>query len=200
LRVAIIGEGQTEYYCIPKIAGRCGHIVVGTALIRMVSSDFDWEKLFELRIVPLVMAMLTKSPDKIIIVLDREDRAECPGELAQRGLLVIQAKCSYYLGACGLAVVISNKTFECLLFADYALVDRLPILRAPVSHNFPPATEGKGVLSWIKGVLRPGAAYHKIRDGMYLAKHMEYERSEVQARSRSLLKLVRELGVVQTNN
>lgn len=162
----------------------------------MVSSDFDWEKLFELRIVPLVMAMLAKNPDKIIIVLDREDRVECPGELAQRGLSVIQARCSYYLGACGLADVISNKTFECLLFADYALVDKLSILKAPASHNFPPATEGKGVISWIKAVLKPGAAYHKIRDGMYLAKHIDYERPEVQARSRSLSKLVRELGVI----
>jgi hypothetical protein len=194
LRVAIIGEGQTEYYCVPKIAGRLGQVVVGKAWIRMVSPDFDWERLFELRIVPLVMAMLAKNPEKIVVILDKEDRAECPADLAQKGLAVITSKCGYCLGACALAVVISNKNFECILFADYAAVDRLAILRAPVSVNFPSETDGRGVLSWIKEFLKPGYAYHKIRDGMFLAQRVEFSQPEVKARSRSLRKLVKELG------
>ncbi|MGA8222519.1 MAG: hypothetical protein WB780_12765 [Candidatus Acidiferrales bacterium] len=193
LRVAIIGEGQTEYYCVPKLAGRCGHVVIGSAWIRMVNPDFDWERLFELRVVPLVMAMLLKNPDKIVVIIDKEDRVECPAELAQRGLAIIQSQCGHCVGNCAITVVISNKSFECLLFADYEAVDKLPILRAPVSQTFPPTTNGQSVIPWIKSGLKPGSAYHKIRDGMFLAQRIDYGKPEIQGRCRSLRKLVREL-------
>lgn len=160
----------------------------------MVNPDFDWERLFELRVVPLVMAMLAKRPEKIIIILDRENRVVCPPELASRGLAVITARCGYSLGACELTLVISDKNFECMLFADYSAVDRLRILRARISQSFPATTDGVGVLSWIKHALNPGASYHKIRDGMNLASHGEFMLPEVQQRSRSLRKLMHELS------
>lgn len=194
LRIAIIGEGQTEYYCMPKIVGRCGHIVVGKAWIRQVSPNFDWERLFELRVVPLVMAMLTKHPEKIVVILDREDRPECPGDLANRAIAVIRANCGHCLMACAIVVVISDKNFECVLFADYEAVDALPILREKISARFPPHTDGAGVLGWIRHVLKPGCAYHKLRDGMFLAQRLRVDQTAVRARNRSLRKLVHELA------
>jgi hypothetical protein len=159
----------------------------------MVNPAFDWERLFELRIVPLVFAMLIKLPDKIVIILDKEDRVECPPELAQRGLAVIRSKCGHCVGSCEVTVVISDKAFECILFADYTAVDKLPILKNAISDTFPPVTDGEGVLSWVKPGLKPGHSYHKIRDGMFLAHHIALTQPEVQARSRSLRKLIREL-------
>jgi hypothetical protein len=193
MRVAIIGEGQTEYYCVPKIAGKLGNIVVGHVWTRTVSTEFDWERYFQGRVVPLVRAMLAKGPDKIVIVVDREDRPDCGPDLATRGLKVILCECGHLLGICQISVVISNKGFECLLFADYGAVDSLKILKGAVSHGFPESTEGQNVLKWIKQGLKPGASYDKIRDGMFLAQRMNLSDPTVVARSRSLRKLLKEL-------
>jgi hypothetical protein len=194
VRVAFIGEGHTEFYCLPKIAGRLGNVIVANAWARPVSTDFDWERFFELRVVPLVIAQAIKQPHKIVVVLDREDRDECTPDLARRGLAVILTKCGHCLGNVGVSVVISNRYFECLLFADYTAVDGLKILRGPVSHSFPDHTEGERVLGWLrKGVLRAGCAYHKIRDGMFLAGRVDLLSEAVLARNRSLRKLVSEL-------
>jgi hypothetical protein len=189
----VLGEGQTEFYCLPKIAGRLGHVVVHKAWIRPVSTEFDWERFFLLRVVPLVTAALLKSPDKIIIVIDREDRPQCSVELAQRGLQEIVRCCGHCLGQCSIHVVVANRTFESLLFADYAAVDSLPILRQAISHTFPNSCEGVKVIHWLNASMRPGYSYDKIRDGMTLAKTMRLSDAGVQARSRSLRKLVKEL-------
>ena len=194
MKVAIIGEGQTEYYCLPKFVGRLGHVVVGQARIVMPNPEFNWERLFELRIVPLVHAMLTKNPDKILMVLDKEHRPDCCPELARRGLAVIAQHCGHCLGCCQVGVVISDMNFESVLFADYEVVDQLTILESEnVSSTFPPSTDGQNVLPWISHSLKPGHAYQKIRDGMFLAKRIQLTSQHVQARNRSLRKLVHEL-------
>lgn len=193
MRVAIIGEGQTEYTCLPSIAGRLGNQVVGRARTITVSSDFDWRQFFEKRVVQLVLAMLARNPEKILVVLDREDREECPADLARTGLEVIIEHCGYCLGGCRLAVVISNRKFESLLFADYAAVDTLPILRHPVSATFPDTTDKRGVVSWLTRALDEGCSYDKVQHGAMLASRMNVGDPRVLARSRSLRKLIKEL-------
>lgn len=193
MRIALIGEGQTEYFCLPKLAGRLGSDVVRRARTVTVSSDFDWPLFFEKRVVPLVFGMLDSNPDKIVVVLDREDRDECPPDLAKVGLAILQKHCGYCLGHCEVSVVISNRKFESLLFADYAAVDRLPILKQPVSHTFPETTDGRGVVQWIKPGLENGCAYDKVQHGCFLAQSMDVASEQVRQRSRSLRKLIKEL-------
>jgi len=193
LKIALIGEGQTEYHCLPKIAGRLGNVVVGRARTIPVSGDYDWERFFEKRVVPLVQAMAIKCPEKIVVVLDRERRLECPGDLARRGLNVIMHACGYCLNGCTVAVVISNRRFECILFADYSAVDKLPILDRPVSGGFPETTDENDVLDWIAPVVTEGCTYDKILHGGFLAHAMSPDSAAVQAHSRSLKKLVSEL-------
>jgi len=193
VRVAIIGEGQTEYYCLPTIAGRMGNVVVGHPHIRGAGADCDWDTLFHRKVVPLVIAMAARRPDKIVIVLDREERPDCPPDLATRGINVIRENCGYCLANCTVSVVISNKKFECLLFADYEAVDKMKILHGPVSNRFPATTDEQNVLSWIRHTLRPGSSYEKIRDGKFLAQTMSMNDPAVLARSKPLRKLVKEL-------
>lgn len=196
MKVAIIGEGQTEFYCVPKMAGRLGNVVVGCVWTRTVSTRFDWERFFELRVVPLVLAMLAKRPEKIVVVIDRGDRTDCSPDLAERGLTVIAGRCAHCLGDCSVSVIVSDKRFECLLFADYNRVDQLRILNGPRSHTFPTTTDSQNVLNWIKPALRRGSAYHKIRDGMFLAQGMDLQNPQVQGRNRSLRKLVHEFETI----
>jgi|SRR5579862_5288916 len=194
MRLAIVGEGQTEYSCLPKLAGRLGNDVVGRARTITVSSDFDWELFFEKRVAPLVLLMLGKRPEKIIVVLDREDRQECPAELARVGLRILVRDCGYCLNGCALAVVISDRKFESMLFADYAVVDTLPILARPISQDFPATTDRHSVISWLSPALVDGCSYDKVQHGAFLAQRLDVESPSVRARSRSLQKLIKELS------
>lgn len=193
MKVALIGEGQTEYTCLPKLAGRLGNAVVGRARTLTVSSNYDWCQFFEKRVVPLVLAMLQNCPEKIVIVLDREDRDGCPPELAAQGLEVLTKHCGYCLGGCALSIVISNRKFESMLFADYSAVDELPILTQPISQNFPDTTDDRSVTSWLNPALGDGCVYDKVQHGAMLAQRIDLANPRVQERSRSLRKLVKEL-------
>jgi hypothetical protein len=193
LRIAVVGEGLTEYHCVPTVAGRLGNDVIRQVHFRGSNAGFDWDQLFRKRIAPLVTAVATAGPDKIVVVLDREDRTECPGDLAKRGLAIILEECGYCLEECSVAVIVANKEFETILFADYSAVDSLQILKGPVSQTFPATTDAQNVLSWLKGYFRSGHSYDKPRDGKSLAQKINLTDAAVQNRSRALRKLIKEL-------
>src|SRR5258708_8316620 len=100
MRVAVVGEGLTEYHSVPTLAGRLGNDVIRQVHFRGSNAGFDWDQLFRKKIVPLVNAVATASPDKIVIVLDNEQRADCPSNLAQRGLAISRQDRVRYLGQC----------------------------------------------------------------------------------------------------
>jgi hypothetical protein len=193
VRIAFIAEGQTEYYCLPKIAGRLGNTILRVALVKGTCADLDWARYFSIRVVPLVRAMLLHQPEKIIVVLDRESRDDCSPKLAELGLEVIIRECGYCLGGCGVTVVISNRMFECLLFADYAALDALNILKVPASEFLPASTDGRLILGKLKGHLRRGCYYDKLQHGIALAQKLDIADENTLQRSRSLRKLVKEL-------
>jgi hypothetical protein len=193
VKVAVIGEGLTEYACLPTIAGRLNNVVVKHVHFRGCNAGIDWRLLFERRVVPLVIAVSFTEPEKIVVVLDREDRAECPSVLALQGLEVIQQSCSHRLAGCSVSVVVSNREFETMLFADYEAVVRLPFVTGVASRHFPASTDCQNVLSWIRGFCKPGYSYDKPRDGKFLAQRINLQSPEVLARSRALRKLVKEL-------
>jgi hypothetical protein len=124
-----------------------------------------------------------------------EGRNDCCGELADQGLKIIHEECEHCLGGTQVAVVVSNRAFECLLFADYAAVDKLEILKKNVSQDFPDTTDERNVISWLQGAFKPGYNYDKKRDGKYLAKSMNLSDLAVIARNRSLRKLLKELPI-----
>ncbi len=193
MRIAVVGEGLTEYHCVPTLAGKLGNTVIRQVHFRGSNAGFDWDQLFRKKIVPLVNAVATASPDKIVVVLDREDRADCPSDLAHRGLSIIQQDCGHYLGECTVTVIVSNREFEAILFADYAAVDSLGVLKGTVSPGFPDSTDSQNVVGWLNGHFKPGYSYDKPREGKSLAQKMNLSDEAVLARNRALRKLVKEL-------
>jgi hypothetical protein len=191
MRLACVGEGETEWVCVPRIAGNLGHTIIFNAHAGGCSAD--WEYAVSKEILPFVLTAALKRPDKILVVLDREDRPGCCGELAgqARQLLVDGLTAKGLQG--NVAVVVSNKKFEAIIMADYELVDTLPCLARPVCRDFGPALDGKNPLNVIKPALRSGKTYHKLRDGGYLASRLRLDSPVVYARSKCLRKLVREL-------
>jgi hypothetical protein len=174
VKVAIIGEGQTEYYCLPKIAGRLGNQIVGKMHIRGgANPQCKWEMIIEKKVIPAILVMSVYLPDRIVVVLDREDRDQCPVDLANKAMQMINSRCSHLLEDRGVSLIVSDKDFESVLFADYCVVDQLPILKKAVSATFPLFTDGRRVIHWLDPGLRKAHPYEKIRDGMFLAQKMD---------------------------
>src|SRR6266480_3984846 len=88
MRIGVIGEGETEYNCVPTLVSKLGHVVVGVHHLGGAGTDFAWNKLFVNKIFPYVRGFAVKRPenrpDRVVIVLDRERRQECCGALARQ--------------------------------------------------------------------------------------------------------------------
>lgn len=192
MRIAVIGEGLTEFYCVPTIAGRLSNVTIKQFQFGGSNAGLDWSQLFRRKIVKFVKIAALSAPDKILIVLDRENRDECAGVLASQGTRIILEECGYCIGSATISVIVSNREFESLLFADYQAVDSLKILDRPVSVAFPEHSDECDVVGWLRGAFKPGNNYDKVRDGKFLAQNMRLD-SNVLIRSRSACKLVKEL-------
>lgn len=190
MKVACIGEGDTEFFCVPKIIGRLGHVVISNANLGGCSQD--WDQTFSAQILPYVQTAALKHPDRILIVVDREKRPECCPRLVQRAIAIVTNGLAQVNLTTPFSIVVSDKKFESVLMADYELVDKLPILAQPVSPGFGPSLDGTDPKPLLDRALRPGMAYHKVRHGGALAAKMRLDTETVLRRSRSLRKLVKE--------
>jgi len=194
MRVACIVEGESEYDCVPAIVCRFGHIIIG--VLHMGGGNNEkraWEDLFQKRVIPRALAMARKHPERLLIVVDREGRPECCGNLAQAGKQLVCTALEHANLNCDVSVVVANRKFENLLFADFDLVDRLPILDRPLAPELSCPIDGVGVLSKVHKCSKKGQHYDKRIHGHAIAKKMDVMSEVVRGRSRCLSKLLREL-------
>jgi hypothetical protein len=175
---------------MPVLIARFGHTPIGTLTIN--GAAIDWEKTIRHKVVPRIFGLIQKHPDKILVVLDREDRDCCP-QLARIALSIIQNELGAAANLCDIAVIVSDRYFECTLFADYDLIDRLAILSEHISQHIGDTTDGVNVFGLLHSALMPGKRYDKVTHGLGLARKMSLS-DDVIARSRALQKLKKELA------
>ena len=190
MKIGCIVEGDTEYHCVPCILGRLGHIIIK---VLTVNGTFeDWEKTIRIKVVPRALGIAQRRPDKILVALDRERREHCCPSLAATAKEIIDEELAAANLPCDVGVVVSDPQFEATLFAEYANVDSMTILKEQISHRFGPTTDGVNVLAHVKAVLRPGAAYDKVVHGHGLSKLLPLDDVTVLNRSRALKKMMKE--------
>ena len=189
--MACVSEGETEYSCVPKIVGRLGHVVVHNTCL--YGCPTDWERTFKGEVLPQVQTAALKQPDKILVVVDREKRPECCPELAAKASKILADGLRAVNLVANVAVVVSDRTFEVVVMADYELVDSLDIFRQSVIEQLGASLDGKNPVSLVREMIKPGSKYNKRSHGAKLASKMKLEDETVLARSRSLRKLIKEL-------
>lgn len=163
MNIACVGEGDTEYFCVPKLVGRLGHVVVSNA--NLGGCGDDWDYMFSVQILPYVQTAALKRPDKILIVVDRERRPDCCPQLVQRATTILAKGLQQVNIPASFSIVVSDRKFESVVMADYELVDRLPILSRSVVGDFGASIDGKDPKAILERALLPGKAYHKVRHG-----------------------------------
>ena len=197
MKVGIIGEGDTEFYCIPTLVSKKGHQVVGCHNLRGVGGDYPWDSLFTKKIYPYVRGFAVKSavnkPDKVLIIIDREDRSECCGGLAAEGVRLITHKLAEENLSIATSVVIPNRQIECWLMADTSALDRSPLFERPLSPLLGDNLDETNVMKVINDNLKKGQKWDKPKFGKALVQKLNLENETVLRRSRSLRKLIKEV-------
>ena len=191
---ACVVEGHAEFNCIPSLLGRRGHTVIGRLTLNGGNGKSLWAALIRNKVFPRVRGMALKRPDKVLVVLDREDRSDCCPTLASTAAAILQQALAAENIVCCLSIVVCDRNFENALFADVQLVDRLAII-AP-QHKFstsvPASLDGVNVLARLKSCLAPGQCYDKVRHSLALIRELDYNDAQVLQRSRCLQKLIKE--------
>lgn len=192
--VACVVEGKTEFYTLPKFVGRLGHCPVLTLKFDGGNGDqCPWDALIISRVVPRVIGAAQKNPDKVLVVLDREGRVDCPPDLASKALEIITTELASRNIHTPVSVVVCDRRFENLLMADTNLVDRFRFLKSRFSEKVGNSVDGKNVVGAFNECCLKGEKYDKVAHGIALAQRMDLQNQQVLARSRSLRKLVKEL-------
>lgn len=196
MRIGVIGEGDTEFYCLPTLVAKLNHVVVGVRNLGGVGDGYEWKSLFERRIYPYVrsFAKSASRPDKVVIVLDRERRHACCGSLACDGVTVLTKSLQAEQLTMPVSVVLANRQIECWLFSNPELLDRSPRFKRQMSSLLGSATDESNILDIVHANLKPGKNWDKVRDGKALAQRLDLNCARTLGRSRSLRKFVKELA------
>ncbi|UQA63465.1 DUF4276 family protein [Polyangium aurulentum] len=199
--VGLIVEGQTEFVALPKLA----RLLDGCPLLRAINLRGVGAERPPIGIArlaaPHVIAHQAAGRSRIVFCLDREERKECPGQLAQAVTSALTTELrSRGRDPKGLAVVVADRSFEAWILADArGLFKGGHFKAAPKFTSFEGhlgKRNNKG-LDELADLL--GRPYVKTVDGPKLFEALSFATARTfgpgRHGSRSLDKLLRTLGV-----
>lgn len=203
MKFGLIVEGDTEYYCLPKIVGKLGGVVVGNNNLGGVGPEYPWEVLFAEKVFPFVAAYACRSdnkrPDLVLIVIDRETRIECCPLLAKNAIEVLRKKLFDRSLHIDVSVVIPDITFENWIFVQPSLLDNSAYFDK-FSVGLPASLDGFSFSSHISRHIKKGVKWNKPASGGAIVSRVDYHDANVVGRSRSLRKLIKDIRLTIDNS
>jgi len=98
--LGLVVEGEADYATIPVLLRRAGATPGRASIFRGQGVQCDIPTLVQKRLLAHTRVQLLKGYRKILVIIDREMRQDCPGDLAQRvqAELVGQMEANYGYG------------------------------------------------------------------------------------------------------
>jgi len=196
--LGLVLEGEADYAAVPVLLRRAGAAPGRGAVFKGQGVECAIPTLVQKKLVPHTRAQILKGHSKVLVIIDRETRNDCPGDFAQRvqAELVRQLDASYgYRGTPPVSVVCADRTLENWLLADPRGIRSHAYIQRDITRRAGANVDGLDALSIMRWAYGSGRAYDKTRDAAALATRVRVERREVRQRSKSLDKLLREAGV-----
>ncbi len=194
MKIGIVSEGQSEVDALPKLFPAF-QAATGNSFLRPIRTSVHPTATFDgiaYAAAKQIEKLLLREPDVIVFLLDREQRTECPGELAAR---IHDALHQSRKGLCPIQVVVKDRTFENWLISDVAALatqrgrfDLPPSAARSVVQSGADGFDALAVLKqWTAG--RP---YRKADDSIRILDHADPLR--MAATSRSFRRFLRCVG------
>lgn len=193
MRIAFIVDGLSEYEALPVLYTQLRR-ATGATFVRIVKADIQ-----PLDTIPRIANVCIKSanvlmssrPDLLIILIDRESRSDCPGDLARQVRVAVEKSSD-----CRTAVVIKDRCFENWLISDpialKSLSGKFILSNRVVSAIVPDKADAANALDVLKRSARPNQGYKKIPDSTKIPQASDISR--MAQNSRSFRRLLRCLG------
>jgi hypothetical protein len=196
-------EGDAEYASLPRLHTQ--HLIGNCPPLRAtnlagVGSHLSPEGIAK-RVVPKVIAHKVAGRNRVVLCIDREDRAECAGELAQAvNTALLKELQRRNADTADVHTVIADRAFEAWLLADTESFAEAGIFKREAAFS---AFEGQHGKRGRKGTVELtellGRQYDKKVDGPRLFTKLDFSKARTFRHggrgSRSLDKLLRTLGV-----
>lgn len=185
MRVAVISEGDSEYASLsllyPQLAELTGHVMLGPYRLN-ITPLADVRRIAR-ECKPLLRIAATKRADLALVLLDREQRQECPGRLAQQLEAEISRTCAPGPPA---RVVIKDRTYESWLIADLAALRAQPrrfaVSRAIERKVTPNRADSCGADELLERAA-VGPPYDKVKDSQRICARLDVEAAAMHSRS-----------------
>jgi hypothetical protein len=196
MRIGLIVEGEGEYYGLPHLLPRVGspHIVLRPvrSLVQPLAPPaqiaYVASKSFPF--------LLRGSVDLIVLLIDKETRTECTGELVAEIGREARARLANLTSGVDLQVVLKVTKLENWLVADPQALRALPGLFENVERIERQVAPGRAdsvdAYALLKSCVRKRAAYEKKTGAIEICKKIDPERAGLN--SRSFRKLRKTLG------
>lgn len=198
MTLGLVVEGEAEYRALPLLLKAAGATPGGRTAFRGQGVQCSIETLVRSKLLSHTRAQILRRPSKVLVVIDREKRGDCPGAFAQRihKELVAQLQTSYgYTGNPPVSVVCVDRSLENWLIADPEGIGTHAYIERDISKRVGARADGRdavSIMQWAYGARR---YYHKSKDAPHLAAKVRVGRRDVRNRSHSLDKFLREAGV-----
>jgi hypothetical protein len=190
MRIGFIVDGEAEYRSLPNIYAR---LAVSATLLTPLKSDIQplapVAQIAASVKVPLRI-MRRRGADRVIILIDRETRNECPGEFAA----ALRTLLSRYCDASTVDIVTKDRRFENWLIADPDALEhlrgRFKLDAGQRSQIEPNKADAVDALTLLKRIVRRHD-YSKVKDARRILAVAEPLRMARNSRSfRRLLRLI----------
>jgi len=183
MRIGIIVDGQSEFASLPLIIPELER-ATGNVLLGPAKADIHPKApMGAIAHVCLksIEVLKTRDIQEVIVLMDREDRDECPGVLAQQIQAEVRTRTDLRCW-----VVIKNRTYENWLVADLdslrAQPGRFRVTRASERQIAPNKADNCNALAILKRSAIV-ASYSKVSDSMLIMRRAEVQRIADNSRS-----------------
>jgi len=196
--LGLVVEGEAEHGAVPTLLRRAGATPGDPIVFHGQAVGCDVVVLVERRLLSPTKAALLKGYSKVLVILDRETREDCPGQFAQCVLAELVRRLASdprYQGHPPVCVICADRTLENWLVSDPEGLRSHGYIERDVSRRVGANADGRNAVEIIEWAYRANSRYHKRRDAPALAAKVRVERRDVRQRSKSLDKLLREAGV-----
>lgn len=198
MKIGLLVDGRAEYEGLPHLLPRLGspHVILNPLLCDI--QPYASPGQIALAASKRFAILLPKGVALIVILLDKERRKECTGELAMAIEREARARLAALKSAADVKVIFKVPMFENWFVADpdalggmkgrFEKVERIAKQATP---NRADAVDALGLLK----TCSKDRTFDKVRDGVAICKVLEPARAA--ANSRSFRKLLKELGVIE---
>lgn len=201
MKIGLLVDGEAEYHGLPHLLSRLesSHVILNQPLrcdIQPYAKTPDQIALAASKRFPI---LLSRGITLIVILLDKERRQECTGELALAIERAARSRLAALKSDAAVRVVFKVPMFENWFVADPEALRKMTGRFEKVEKIANQATPNRADAVDALGLLKTCSkdrTFDKVRDGVAICKVLDPARAA--GNSRSFRKLLKELGVAET--